>query len=81
MDFAQQAIYHGYLSESYTLITEDGYVEQIFRIPGKVSDLNMPLKGKYSKKPAVLMMHGLECDMNFWTANDPAVTPAYVLVN
>ena len=31
-------------------------------------------------KPAVLMMHGLECDMNFFTINDPDKTPAYVLV-
>jgi pimeloyl-ACP methyl ester carboxylesterase len=33
------------------------------------------------QKPAVLMMAGLECDMNFWLANDPDVTPAFVLAN
>ena len=25
------------------------------------------------------MMAGVECDMNFWIANDPTVTPAFVL--
>ena len=32
------------------------------------------------KKPAVLMMHGIECDMNFFTVNDADVAPPYVLV-
>ena len=80
MDFIEQAIYHGYASEAYTIITDDGYVEQIFRLPGKIGDENIPLKGKKAEKPAVLMLHGLECDLNFWTINSPDKTPAYVLV-
>ena len=55
-------------------------VEQIFRLPGKIGDANIPLMGKKAEKPAVLMLHGLECDMNFWTINSPEKTPAYVLV-
>ena len=80
MDFHEQSIYHGYASESYTVITDDGYVEQMFRLPGKLTEDNIPLIGKKAKKPAVLMMHGIECDMNFFTINDPEKTPAYVLV-
>ena len=26
------------------------------------------------------MVAGLECDLNFWTINDPEKTPGYVLV-
>lgn len=26
-------------------------------------------------------MHGIECDMNFWTPNDPDVVPPFVLAN
>ena len=58
----------------YSVITIDGYVTQLYRLPGKAGD-------KTTGKPAVLMMAGIECDMNFWTANDPSVTPAYVLVD
>ena len=32
-------------------------------------------------KPAVLLQHGIECDMNFWTANDPQVAPPFVLAS
>ena len=47
----------------------------MYRIPGKaVEDLSV-------KKPAVLMMHGLECDMNFWTANDVDLAPPFILAN
>ena len=27
------------------------------------------------------MMAGLECDMNFWVANDPSIAPAFVLAD
>ena len=56
------------------MITLDGYVSQIYRIPGKAGE-------QFVNKPAVLMMAGIECDMNFWTSNDPAITPAFVLAN
>lgn len=65
---------NGFASESYTVISDDDYVYQIYRIPGKAGEDN-------SKKPAVLLMHGVECDMNFWLPNEPSVTPAFVLAN
>ena len=63
VDFVQMAAENGFASESFTVVTNDGYISQLYRIPGKAGDTS-------GKKPAVLMMHGMECDMNFWTAND-----------
>ena len=27
------------------------------------------------------MMHGIECDMNFWTPNEPSIAPPFVLAS
>ena len=62
------------MAETYTVLTEDGYASQLYRIPGKAGEA-----APSQAKPAVFMMAGVECDMNFWTANDPTVTPAFVL--
>jgi hypothetical protein len=48
------------------VVTEDGYVSQMYRIPGLVSEV-----GQQKKKPAVLMQHGLMADMMFWVVNTP----------
>ena len=72
-DFIQTCSENGYASQSFTVITEDGYVSQIYRIPGKAGE------GK-TAKPVVLMMPGIECDMNFWTANLASIAPPFVLV-
>ena len=47
-NFVQTCAENGFASESFTVITEDGYVSQIYRIPGKVGDTS-------AKKPAVLL--------------------------
>ena len=78
-DFAQMAAEYGYASEHVTIVTEDGYVSQLYRLPGKIDEAGAGT-GTQMKKPVVLMMHGLECDMNFWTTNDANVAPPYVLV-
>ena len=41
---------NGFATESYTLVTSDGYALSLYRIPGTFTDKN-------EKKPAVLMMH------------------------
>ena len=74
-DFVQTCSEYGFASESFTIVSEDGYVSQLYRIPGKASDdLTQP-------KPAVLMVAGIECDMNFWLANDATVAPPFVLAS
>jgi pimeloyl-ACP methyl ester carboxylesterase len=67
---------NGYSLESYSVVTTDGYVSQIYRIPGKLQEVGKPVQ-----KPAVLMMHGLMCDMNFWLANDAKMAPPFILVD
>ena len=71
-NFVQTCAENGFASESYTVISDDGYVYQIYRIPGKAGDTS-------TKKPAVLLMHGIECDSNFWTSNTPENVPAFML--
>jgi len=66
------AFENGFAAEQYTVVTDDGYVSQLYRIPGKFGE-------KGNGKPAVLMMHGMECDMNFWTVNDADKVPPYIL--
>ena len=68
--FEQVAQENGFISESTTLVTEDGYVLGLSRIPRKLTDSE-------SKRPVVLFMHAQTCDMMQFLANDPA--PALVL--
>jgi lysosomal acid lipase/cholesteryl ester hydrolase len=42
---------NGFRSEQHTVVTDDGYVLSLYRIPGKFTD-NLSVK-----KPAVLMVH------------------------
>jgi hypothetical protein len=73
-NLAQICQENGWATESHTVITVDGYVSQLYRIPGKAGEVP-------KQKPAVLMMAGLECDMNFWVANDADIAPAFILAN
>ena len=38
-NFAQMASENGYASEQYTIVTEDGYVSQLYRLPGKIDEV------------------------------------------
>ena len=74
-EFVQVCSENGFASESFTVVTEDNYISQLYRIPGKVGESSQ------GNKPAVLFMHGLECDMNFWTANDADLAPPFILAS
>lgn len=63
---------NGWATESYTVTTEDGYILDVHRIPGKLTDSSKP-------KPAVLLQHGLDCDMMMWVFNSPELAPAFIL--
>jgi len=55
------------------VITDDGYILGIWRIPGPLTG------GDDTPKPPVLLQHGLEADMMQWVYNRPSVAPALVL--
>lgn len=46
----------------------------MYRIPGKIGETP-------SKKPAVLLQHGLDSDASQWVLNSPELASAFILVN
>lgn len=59
----------------HQVVTEDGYILEMYRIPGMLTeDL-----ANQKNKPPVLCVHGLESDMMQWVVNRPEVAPAFVL--
>ena len=62
---------NGFLYEEHTVTTEDGYILQVWRIPGKSGEAP-------SAKPPVLMQHGILDSANCWLMNYAEVAPAFV---
>ena len=63
---------NGFISQSYTITTSDGYALSLYRIPGTFTDYT-------SKKPAVLLMHAQDCDMMQWVWNNDQDAIAFIL--
>lgn len=65
---------NGYALEHYSVITDDDYVNTLYRIPGKFT------KEKPTEpKPAVLFMHSQDWDMTQWVSNDAERSNAFIL--
>ncbi|XP_058839894.1 lipase 3-like [Topomyia yanbarensis] len=65
----------GYLSEQHPVVTGDGYLLTLFRIPG--SPRNPPQKGK----SVVFLQHGVLCSSTDWVIMGPSSSLAYLLVD
>ena len=65
---------NGFKVETHQVITSDGYILGIWRIPGSLKE-----EETGEVKPPVLLQHGLESDMMQWVFNYPKVAPAFVL--
>ena len=63
--------------EEYNVVTDDGYVLGLYRIPG-VKGQSQDEQGVRGRPP-VLLMHGLWFDMMAWVVNGNQSAPAYVL--
>ncbi|XP_043481797.1 uncharacterized protein LOC122510908 [Leptopilina heterotoma] len=65
---------YGYLVQTHHVITQDGYILEIQRIPG--------IKGESVRngKPPVLIMHGLVMSSADWVVTGPNTSLAFLLV-
>ncbi|GMR58966.1 hypothetical protein PMAYCL1PPCAC_29161, partial [Pristionchus mayeri] len=67
----------GYPVETHNVVTEDGYVLQMHRIPhGKKGG-----ESNSSCRPVILLQHGLEMDSSNWVDNPPDQAAGYVFAD
>ena len=61
------------------MITEDGYILAVYRIPGLQEQRNIDdLPDNTLEKPAVLFQHGILDSANAWVMHYTDVAPAFV---
>jgi pimeloyl-ACP methyl ester carboxylesterase len=72
--FSEICSSNGYQYEEHTVITDDGYILTLFRVPGSSSNPPAP------NKPVVFLQHGLEDIADVWIWNT-AFSPCFFLVN
>eukprot|EP00069_Balaena_mysticetus_P014157 bmy_08489T0 len=75
MNISQLLSYWGYPYEKYDVVTKDGYILGIYRIPhGRACP-------KTAAKPAVYLQHGLIASASNWICNLPNNSLAFLLVD
>ncbi|XP_027711747.1 lipase member K-like [Vombatus ursinus] len=76
MNLSQIMSYWGYPNEQYDIMTKDGYILGLYRIPHGKGHL-----GTAPYRPVVYLQHGLSASAFNWIANLPPNSLAYVLAD
>jgi hypothetical protein len=71
-DFAQLTAVNGFRSETHSVTTDDGYILEIWRIPGLVGE-----ETPSEPKPVIFMQHGILDSAYCWIMNYADVAPAF----
>lgn len=70
-DFNELCSENGFASEKHTVTTDDGYILEVWRIPGLKGEDNVG-------RPPVFMQHGVLDSGYCWLMNYAAVAPGFV---
>ncbi|XP_007942225.1 lipase member J [Orycteropus afer afer] len=77
MNISQIIAYWGYPDEVYDIITEDGYILGLYRIPhGKTKNIDSP-----AQKLVVYLQHGLLTSASSWISNLPNNSLGFILAD
>ncbi|XP_072484188.1 lipase member K-like [Notamacropus eugenii] len=76
MNISQIISYWGYPSEAYDVVTEDGFILGVYRIPyGKRHS------ERTAQRPIFYLQHGMFVSASSWVANPPSTSLAFILAD
>ncbi|XP_036591700.1 gastric triacylglycerol lipase-like [Trichosurus vulpecula] len=76
MNVSEMITYWGYPSEDYEVMTEDGYILGVYRIPYGKNHTN-----NSAQRPVVFLQHGLLTSASSWISNLPSNSLAFLLAD